>query len=64
MDHYQNLAAIRTAGAKVVTVIYDLIPITHTALLSLAIREAFTIALQGAIQNSDFLMCISQSVEK
>ena len=63
LDHYQNLAAVRASGAMVATVVYDLIPITHTELLTPAIRDAFMLALTGAIQNSDFLMCISQTVK-
>lgn len=60
---WQAAAAARKRGATVATVIYDLIPLTHPQYVGVKRMEGFRRYLHHAIENSDLLVTISQTVE-
>ena len=60
---WQAAAAARKNGATVATVIYDLIPLTHPQYVGMKRMEGFRKYLHHAIENSDLLVTISQTVE-
>ncbi len=60
---WQAAAAARKNGATVATVIYDLIPLTHPQYVGVKRMEGFRKYLHHAIENSDLLVTISQTVE-
>ena len=60
---WQAAAAARKNGATVATVIYDLIPLTHPQYVGVKRMEGFRRYLHHAIENSDLLVTISQTVE-
>jgi len=60
---WQAAAAARKKGATVATVIYDLIPLTHPQYVGVKRMEGFRRYLHHAIENSDLLVTISQTVE-
>ena len=60
---WQAAAAAREKGATVATVIYDLIPLTHPQYVGVKRMEGFRTYLHRAIENSDLLVTISQTVE-
>ena len=55
-------AEARAQRATVVSLIYDLIPITHPEFVGLKRKEAFTEYLLKAAENSDLLVAISDTV--
>ena len=61
---WQAAAAARENGATVATVIYDLIPLTHPQYVGQKRTEGFRKYLHHAIENSDLLVTISQTVER
>ena len=61
---WQAAAAARKNGATVATVIYDLIPLTHPQYVGQKRTEGFRKYLHHAIENSDLLVTISQTVER
>ncbi len=60
---WQAAASARKKGATVATVIYDLIPLTHPQYVGKKRMEGFRKYLHHAIENSDLLVTISQTVE-
>lgn len=52
----------RAAGARVASVIYDLIPLTHPEFVGQKRQESFRLYLNAAINNSDALLAISRTV--
>ena len=60
---WQAAAEARRKGATVATVIYDLIPLTHPQYVGVKRMEGFRTYLHHAIENSDLLVTISQTVE-
>lgn len=60
---WQAAATARKNGATVATVIYDLIPLTHPQYVGVKRMEGFRRYLHHAIENSDLLVTISQTVE-
>ena len=60
---WQAAAAAREKGATIATVIYDLIPLTHPQYVGVKRMEGFRKYLHHAIENSDLLVTISQTVE-
>ena len=61
---WQAAAAAREKGATVATVIYDLIPLTHPQYVGQKRMEGFRRYLHHAIENSDLLVTISETVER
>ncbi len=61
---WQAAADARKKGATVATVIYDLIPLTHPQYVGKKRMEGFRKYLHNAIENSDLLVTISQTVER
>jgi O-antigen biosynthesis alpha-1,2-rhamnosyltransferase len=61
---WQAAAAARKNGATIATVIYDLIPLTHPQYVGKKRMEGFRKYLHHAIENSDLLVTISQTVER
>jgi glycosyltransferase involved in cell wall biosynthesis len=53
---------VRKSGGKIITMIYDLIPIRFPNSCAQVVKDAFEPWLQSAIKQSDQLVCISQSV--
>lgn len=53
----------RQKGATIVTVLYDLIPLTHPQFVGTRRQEGFRRYLHRAIENSDMLVAISQTVQ-
>jgi len=60
---WQAAATARKNGATIATVIYDLIPVTHPQYVGAKRAEGFRKYLHQAIENSDLLVTISQTVE-
>ncbi len=60
---WQAAAAARARGATIATVIYDLIPLTHPQYVGGKRTEGFRKYLHNAVENSDVLVTISQTVE-
>jgi len=60
---WRAAAAARSSGAMVATMIYDLIPLTHPQYVGQKRTEGFRRYLHHAIENSDLLVSISQTVE-
>ncbi len=60
---WQAAAAARRNGATIATVIYDLIPLTHPQYVGAKRTEGFQKYLHHAIENSDLIVTISQTVE-
>jgi O-antigen biosynthesis alpha-1,2-rhamnosyltransferase len=60
---WQAAAAARENGATIATVIYDLIPLTHPQYVGAKRTEGFQKYLHHAIENSDLIVTISQTVE-
>jgi len=60
---WQAAAAARENGATIATIIYDLIPLTHPQYVGVKRMEGFRKYLHHAIENSDLLLTISQTVE-
>lgn len=53
---------IRKGGGKIITMVYDLIPIRFPDNCAQVVKDAFEPWLKSAIKQSDQLVCISQSV--
>ncbi len=60
---WKAVAKSRRDGARVGTVIYDLIPISHSELTGARHRERFVRWLQRAAACSDFFLAISETVK-
>jgi glycosyltransferase involved in cell wall biosynthesis len=59
-----RLASLRRAtGCRVVTMVYDLIPLTHTHLAFFKDRAFFTRYYEGLLRASDLITCISKQTE-
>lgn len=56
------VAEARKNGAMVATVVYDLIPLTHPAFVPAGTGESFCEYLRCAVENSDMLIAISETV--
>ncbi len=48
-------------GARIATIVYDLIPISHPQFCAPALRRIFETWLQGALSHSDAILCISEA---
>lgn len=53
---------VRKRGGKIMTMVYDLIPIRFPDSCAQVVKDAFEPWLRSAIKQSDHLVCISQSV--
>lgn len=62
MQVWPAAGRVRAAGAKVATVIYDLIPLTHPQFVGGARSRDFLTYLRTAASHSDALVAISQTV--
>ncbi len=62
MQVWPVVAAARAQGVKIATVIYDLIPITHSHLVSPNSTQTFIEYLEQAVMHSDLLIAISKTV--
>ena len=61
-DFLPEIKRIHAGGGKVVTMVYDLIPIRHPETCHASVLNVFESWLKMAIQESDLLICISESV--
>jgi hypothetical protein len=52
---------VRKHGGKIVTMVYDLIPILFPGVVTKGLETVFRTWLNTAIQQSDMLVCISRS---
>jgi len=59
---WQAAAHARNSGATIATVIYDLIPLTHPQYVGTKRMEGFRRYLNHAVENSDLIVAISQTV--
>lgn len=59
---WQAAQAAREQGAFVVSIVYDLIPITHPQFVSLKGQQAFTEYIEKLATHSDMMLAISQTV--
>lgn len=57
------LPFIRSRGATIVNVVYDLIPITHSQFFESSDIDGFRHALDAVIESSDILPCISRATQ-
>ncbi|MEN8514585.1 glycosyltransferase family 1 protein [Burkholderia sp. RS02] len=57
------LPFIRSRGATVVNVVYDLIPLTHSQFFEPSDIDGFRHALDVVIENADLLPCISRATQ-
>lgn len=64
MDIWQSVARARAAGAKVISVLYDLIPVTHPQYCDASLVPIFKTWLDSAIEHADGFIAISNTVEK
>jgi alpha-1,2-rhamnosyltransferase len=62
LDHFRHVASLAERRVKVVSVVYDLIQITHSRLIEGDSRELFTEALLTTLKTSHAALCISKSV--
>lgn len=63
-DIWHAVHQARQCGATVATVLYDLIPITHTALVGDGINQPFHDYIRNVVQYSDTIVCISNTVRE
>lgn len=61
---WKAAASAREAGATIVTVIYDLIPLTHPQYVGTKRMEGFRRYLHNAIEHSDMIVAISRTVQE
>lgn len=62
-DRFSTIfSQVRHAGGKVITVVYDLIPLRHPKTCHQVVLDVFERWLKQAISESDQMVCISQSV--
>jgi alpha-1,2-rhamnosyltransferase len=61
---WKAATAARQAGATIVTVIYDLIPLTHPQYVGTRRMEGFRRYLHNAIEHSDAIVAISRTVQE
>ena len=54
--------AIRQYGGKVITAVYDLVPLLHPDVVAEGMADAFDVWLRRALIESDGLVCISEAV--
>lgn len=64
MDVWQAAAAARERGAFVVSVVYDLIPLTHPEFVGRKRTERFRDYLKQLAVHSDLILTISETVKK
>lgn len=62
--HYGVLQAARMRGARVVTVLYDLVPLMQSSFCDPGMPIVFNAWLRTALKYSDAFMCISEAVAK
>jgi alpha-1,2-rhamnosyltransferase len=55
-------AQVRSRGGRVLTVVYDLVPLLHPEVVVPSLRELFGIWFRRALLESDGLICISEAV--
>jgi len=60
-DIWSCVAAEVQRGVRIVTILYDLIPVRHPEFCAAAYRRLFEDWLQGALRHSDALLCISEA---
>ncbi len=63
-DVHACTARARGLGARVATIVYDLIPVHHPEYCSPAHRRLFADWLPGALESSDALLCISEATRE
>ncbi|AMV31371.1 D-inositol-3-phosphate glycosyltransferase [Pirellula sp. SH-Sr6A] len=63
-DVWASVKAVRDCGAKVVTVFYDLIPLTHVEFVGGRRSEKFRHYVEQLLMNSDQVLAISKSVQQ
>lgn len=62
-DHFSTVfSQVRRVGGKIITVVYDLIPLRHPKTCHQVVLDVFECWLKQAISESDQLVCISKSV--
>ena len=59
---WPTIELLKTRGLRVISVIYDLIPVTHAHTVVESLTRAFDHWLQGQIQFADCIVCISRSM--
>ena len=62
-DVWDSVATVRECGAKVVTVFYDLIPLTHVEFVGGRRSEKFRHYVEQLLKSSDQVLAISKSVQ-
>lgn len=64
--HYEaftpTFEAVHAARGRVVTVVYDLVPVLHPDVCAPEVSEHYSVWLRRAVETSDVLMCISRAV--
>ncbi len=58
----ETFRAIRSRGGRIVTVVYDLIPVLHPEFSDAEMTALFSSWLRNAVAESDALLCISRTV--
>ena len=54
--------SVRKSGGKIITMVYDIIPIRFPETCAQVVLDAFELWLNSAIKESDLLVCISKAV--
>ena len=60
----QHLQALRQAGARVLYVVHDIIPLRHAQYTVPGIKDAFDVWLRGLGRCADGLVCVSNAVAR
>lgn len=63
-DIWNSVRTVRKRGVKVVTVFYDLIPLTHVEFVGGKRSEKFRLYVEELLKNSDQVLAISRSVQQ
>lgn len=63
-DIWESVSYVRHCGAKVVSVFYDLIPLTHVEYVGGRRSEKFRLYVEELLKNSDKVLAISKSVQE